>query len=52
MAVSTSFGFYEWMVMPMGLCNSLAIHQQHVTAALQAHIRKICHIYLDDIIIC
>lgn len=50
-AVNTPFGLYEWLVMPMGLRNSLAIHQQRVTAALQSHIGKICHIYLDDIII-
>jgi len=49
-AVNTPFGLYEWLVMPMGLCNSPAIHQCRITAALQSHIRKICHIYLDDII--
>ena len=51
MAVNTPFGLYEWLVMPMGLRNSPAIHQRRVTAALQSHIGKICHIYLDDIII-
>jgi len=51
MAVRTLFGLYEWLVMPMGLCNSPVIHQRCVTAALQAHIGKICHIYLDDIVI-
>ena len=50
-AVSTSFGLYEWLVMPMGLRNSPTIHQRHVTAALQSLIGKICHIYLDNIII-
>ena len=50
-AVNTPFSLYEWLVMPMGLQNSPAIHQQHVTAALQEHIGKICHIYLDDIVI-
>ena len=50
-AVSTPFGLYEWLVMPMGLRNSLAIHQWQVTKALQSLIGKICHIYLDDIII-
>ena len=50
-AVSTPFGLYEWLVMPMGLRNSPAIHQRRVTAALQSRIGKICHIYLDDIII-
>ena len=47
-AVSTPFGTYEWCVMPMGLQNSPAIHQQWVTGVLRLFIRKIC---LDDIII-
>jgi hypothetical protein len=50
-AVNTPFGLFEWLVMPMGLHNAPAIHQHRVTKALQAHIGKICHIYLDDIII-
>jgi len=37
--------------MPMGLRNLPAIHQRRVTAALRSLIGKICHIYLDDIII-
>jgi len=51
MAVTTPFGLYEWTVMPMGFCNSPAIHQRRVTNALRQHIGKICHIYLDDIVI-
>ena len=35
----------------MGLRNSLATHQQHVTLALKEYIGNICHVYLDDIII-
>ena len=50
-AVTTPLGLYEWLVMPMGLQNSPAIHQHCVTAALQEYIGKICHIYLHDIII-
>jgi hypothetical protein len=49
--VSTPFGTYEWCVMPMGLRNSPAIHQRHVTGVLCPFIGKICHIYLDDIVI-
>jgi len=37
--------------MPMGLKNALAIHQRWVTLALRQYIGKICHIYLDDIVI-
>ena len=51
MATLTLFGLWEWVVMPMGLCNSPATHQHHVTMALKDLIRCICHVYLDDIII-
>lgn len=37
--------------MPMGLRNSLATHQQRVTLALSDLIGRICHVYLDNIII-
>jgi hypothetical protein len=50
-AVTTPFGLYEWLAMPMGLHNSPAIYQHHMTTALQEHLGKICHIYLDDIVI-
>ena len=49
--VSTPFGTYEWCVMPMGLRNSPAIHQRQVTGVLRLFIEKICHIYLDNIVI-
>ena len=50
-AVNTPFGLYEWTVMPMGLKNCLAMHQRRVSIALCKFIGKICHVYLDDIII-
>ncbi len=50
-AVSTPFGLYEWMVMPQGMKNSPSVHQRRVNDALRDFIGKICHIYLDDIII-
>jgi hypothetical protein len=50
-AVSTPFGLYEWVVMPMGLKNSPPIHQRRVMNALRGLIGKICHVYMDDIII-
>jgi hypothetical protein len=49
--VSTPWGLYEWLTMPMGLQNSPLIHQHRVTAALCKYIGKFCHVYLDDIII-
>ena len=50
-AVTTPFGLFEWLVMPMGLKNAPSIHQRRVSSALRPHIGKICHIYLDDIVI-
>lgn len=50
-AVTTPFGLYEWLVMPMGCRNALATHQRRMCAALRPFIGKICHVYLDDIII-
>jgi hypothetical protein len=50
-AVRTPWGLYEWTVMPQGGCNAPATHQRRMTDALREHIGKICHVYLDDIII-
>ena len=50
-AVTTPFGLYEWTAMPQGLKNVPPIHQCQMNAALRPLIGKICHIYIDDIII-
>ena len=50
-AMLTPFGLWEWVMMPMGLRNSPAMHQRQVTLTLKDLIGKICHVYLDDIII-
>ena len=50
-AVRTPWGLYEWTIMPQGGCNAPATHQHWMTDALREHIGKICHVYLDDIII-
>jgi hypothetical protein len=50
-AVRTPWGLYEWTVMPMGGCNAPSTHQRWMTDALRELIGKICHVYLDDIII-
>jgi hypothetical protein len=51
LAVHTPWGTYEWTVMPMGVHNAPAFHQHHMVTALHHLIGKICHVYLDDIII-
>jgi hypothetical protein len=51
LAVHTPFGKYEWTVMPMGVRNAPAVHQRRMTTALRHLIGRICHVYLDDIII-
>jgi hypothetical protein len=50
-AVTMPLGLYEWLVMPMGLRNAPLIHQQRVIAALCPYIGRICHVYLDDIVV-
>jgi Reverse transcriptase (RNA-dependent DNA polymerase) len=50
-AVTTPLGLYEWLAMSMGLRNSPAIHQRQMTAVLREYLGKICHIYLDNIIV-
>ena len=50
-AVRTPWGLYEWVVMPMGGCNAPSTHQRRMTDVLRELIGKICHVYLDDIII-
>jgi hypothetical protein len=39
-AVTTPLGLYEWLVMPMGLRNSPAIHQRRMMAALHEYTGK------------
>ncbi len=50
-AVTTPFGLYEWLVMPMGCCNAPATHQRWMCAALRPFIEKFCHVHLDNILI-
>ena len=50
-AMTTPFRLYKWIVMPIGLHNSPPIHQQRVTTALWPLIGKICHMYIDNVVI-
>lgn len=49
-AFSTSWGFWEYTVMPMGLTNACATFQRVMNHALEG-LDEICCAYLDDIII-
>ena len=51
-AVMTPFGLYKWVVMLMGCRNAPATHQQRMNQALCKYIGTICHVDLDDIVIC
>ena len=50
LTVHTPWGLYEWTVMPMGVQNA-PTHQRRMSTTLRHLIGKICHVYLDDIII-
>lgn len=50
-AFSTNNGHYEFIRMPFGLKNAPATFQRLMNNILKDFIGKICHVYLDDIII-
>lgn len=50
-AFSVNNGKYEFVRMPMGLKNSPSIFQRVMDDVLRKHIGKICHVYIDDIIV-
>ncbi|GAA5873889.1 hypothetical protein JCM1840_000216 [Sporobolomyces johnsonii] len=50
-AIKMPWGLYEWVVMPQGLCNAPATHQRRMNEALSSQIGRICHAFVDDIII-
>jgi hypothetical protein len=49
--IKMPWGLFEWVVIPMGLCNVPATHQRCVNEALDDLIGQICYTYLDDIVI-
>ena len=50
-AITTSVGLYKWTVMLQGCRNAPATHQCCIFAALCPYIGKICHVYIDNIVI-
>ncbi|RXW11428.1 hypothetical protein EST38_g14427, partial [Candolleomyces aberdarensis] len=50
-AVSTPWGSFNWLVMPMGLRNAPSIHQRRIARALAPFLGKFVHVYLEDIVV-
>lgn len=50
-AFSVNNGKYEYVRMPFGLKNAPSIFQRAMDNILRPYVGKICHIYIDDIII-
>ena len=50
-AFSVNNGKYEFVRLPFGLKNAPAIFQRVMDDILRDHLGKICHVYIDDIII-
>ena len=50
-AFTTHTGLYEFMVMPFGLCNTLATFQRLMERVLQGLAREKCLVNLDDVLV-
>ena len=50
-AFSTHLELYEWNMMPFGLCNVRAMFGKTMTDMLAGLQRKICLVYLNDVIV-
>ena len=50
-AFRTRYGHYEFLVVLMGLTNSLATFQAYINKALRGLVDDFCIVYLDDILI-
>ncbi len=50
-AFQTKYGQYEYLVLPMGLCNAPASFTTMMNEVLNGYIDRFCKVYLDDILI-
>ena len=50
-AFCTHYGYYEFLVVPIGLTNAPATFQAYINKALQGLVDDFCIIYLDDILV-
>jgi Reverse transcriptase (RNA-dependent DNA polymerase) len=50
-AFATSYGDFQYKLMPFGLCDALAIFQRFISNILFKNWKQNCAVYLDDILI-
>ncbi|GBG68800.1 hypothetical protein CBR_g3340 [Chara braunii] len=50
-AFQTRYGLYEFVVMPLGLCNAPSTFQHAMNRIIHDHLHKFVVVYLDDILI-
>ena len=50
-AFTCGVGHYEWVVMPMGVCNGPSTFQRLMTRILWEHLGIFCLVFLDDILV-
>ena len=50
-AFRTSFGLYEYLVMPFGLCNAPSSFQRYINDVLHEYLLDFVSAYIDDILI-
>jgi len=50
-AFTTPFGHFEYLVLPMGVCNGPSVFQAMMEHILEPHVYKFLALYLDDILI-
>lgn len=50
-AINTKYGQFEYLVMPMGLCNAPATSVTLMSSVLKEFIDHFCVVYMDDILI-
>ena len=47
----TRYDYYEWNVIPLGLCNASATFQEYINNLLREYLDQRVIVYLDDILI-
>jgi len=50
-AFTTPFGHFEYLVLPMGVCNGPSVFQEMMEHILEPHEYKFLALYLDDILV-